>query len=105
MPSSQHFVYILRCRGNRLYTGYATNVEARYAKHCEGTGARFTKAFPPTEILRVFQCPDKSVALRLEAAIKKLHRVSKDALVHRCAQALPSAPYLVDHIEAILEAR
>ena len=105
MPSSQHFVYILRCRGNRLYTGYATNVQARYAKHLEGTGARFTKAFPPSEILRVFQCPDKSSALRLEAAIKKLRRPGKESLVHRCAQAQASAPYLVEHIEAILEAR
>ena len=50
-----HFVYMLRCKGNRIYTGYAVDVDARYEEHCSGRGARFTKAFPPECILRTFE--------------------------------------------------
>ncbi|HSQ41844.1 MAG TPA: GIY-YIG nuclease family protein [Fibrobacteraceae bacterium] len=76
-----HFVYMLRCRGNRLYTGYAVNVEQRYRKHCAGLAAHFTRAFPPEELLGAVAMPDRSTALRLEAAIKKLDRQGKEQLI------------------------
>lgn len=75
-----HFVYMLRCKGNRIYTGYAVDVEARYKEHCSGRGARFTKSFPPERILRSFELPDYKQALRLEARIKKLKRPQKELL-------------------------
>lgn len=75
-----HYVYMLRCQGDRIYTGYATNVEARYQQHCIGRGARFTKAFPPEEILQVFTCFDKSSALKLEYALKQLDKKAKEKL-------------------------
>lgn len=85
-----HFVYMLRCKGGRLYTGYAVNVEARYQQHCSGKGARFTRAFPPEELLRVFSCFDKSSALRLEHAIKSLNKAQKEALVCAGVHSVPS---------------
>ena len=75
-----HFVYMLRCKGNRIYTGYAVDVEARYNEHCNGRGAKFTKAFPPECVLRAFELPDYKQALRLEARIKKLKRPQKELL-------------------------
>lgn len=75
-----HFVYMLRCKGERIYTGYAVDVEARYRQHCEGKGARFTKAFSPECILRTFELETKPFALRLEARIKKLTKQEKEAL-------------------------
>ena len=75
-----HFVYMLRCKGNRIYTGYAVDVEARYNEHCNGRGAKFTKAFPPECVLRTFELPDYKQALRLEARIKKLKRPQKELL-------------------------
>jgi len=83
-----HFVYMLRCKGNRIYTGYAVDVQARYEQHCSGKGARFTKAFPPECILRQFELDSKEEALRLEARIKKLNRGQKELL------ALGNAPEL-----------
>ena len=64
-----HFVYMLRCAGNRIYTGYAVDVAARFEEHCTGHGAKFTKAFPPEKILRQFELPSKEYALRMEARI------------------------------------
>jgi len=75
-----HFVYMLRCAGNRIYTGYAVDVEARFEQHVSGKGAKFTKAFPPECILRKFELESYEHALRLEARIKKLPRGQKEML-------------------------
>ena len=75
-----HFVYMLRCAGNRIYTGYAVDVAARFEEHRTGCGAKFTKAFPPEKILRQFELPSKEYALRLEARIKKLATPQKELL-------------------------
>ncbi len=80
---------MLRCRGGRIYTGYAVDVQSRYAKHLSGKGAQFTRAFPPESILRVFTCVSKSEALRLEACIKTLSKKSKELLV----SAAPYEPH------------
>jgi putative endonuclease len=71
------FVYVLRCRGERLYCGIATDVEARFEAHCSGRGAKFTRAFPPLSILAVMQATNRSEALREEAAFKRLARAAK----------------------------
>lgn len=71
---------MLRCAGNRIYTGYAVDVEARFKQHVSGKGARFTKAFPPECVLRFFELETKGQALRLEARIKKLSRPQKELL-------------------------
>ena len=75
-----HFVYMLRCAGNRIYTGYAVDVAARFEEHRTGRGAKFTKAFPPEKILRQFELPSKEYALRMEARIKKLATPQKELL-------------------------
>ena len=71
---------MLRCAGNRIYTGYAVDVEARFEQHNAGKGAKFTKAFPPVCILRQFELDSHEQALRLEARIKKLPRQQKELL-------------------------
>jgi len=75
-----HFVYMLRCAGDRIYTGYAVDVEARFEQHKSGKGAKFTKAFPPECILRKFELNSHEEALRLEARIKRLPRPQKELL-------------------------
>ena len=75
-----HFVYMLRCAGDRIYTGYAVDVEARFEQHTCGKGAKFTKAFPPECILRKFELNSYEEALRLEARIKRLPRPQKELL-------------------------
>jgi len=71
---------MLRCAGDRIYTGYAVDVEARFEQHKSGKGAKFTKAFPPECILRKFELNSYEEALRLEARIKKLPRPQKELL-------------------------
>ena len=71
---------MLRCAGDRIYTGYAVDVEARFEQHKSGEGAKFTKAFPPECILRKFELNSHEEALRLEARIKRLPRPQKELL-------------------------
>lgn len=71
---------MLCCKGNRIYTGYAVDVDARFNEHCNGKGAKFTKAFPPECVLRTFELESREEALRLEARIKKLKRSQKEIL-------------------------
>lgn len=72
-----HYVYMLECKGDRIYTGYAKNVQKRFDAHRQGKGARFTKAFPPQRILKIFELETKHDALRLEAQIKRQPKAVK----------------------------
>ena len=71
------FVYVLRCRGDRLYCGIAKDVEARFAEHRAGKGAKFTRAFPPEAIVATITVAGKAEALREERAFKALARARK----------------------------
>ncbi len=76
-------VYILQCRSGRLYTGVAVDVDARFAQHQGGKGARFTKADPPVAILGRRELEGRSQALKEEYRIKQLSRVQKLSLIRQ----------------------
>jgi len=75
------FVYMLECRGGRLYTGVTTDIERRMTEHQGGRrGARFTRAHPPAKLCAVARVTGRSEALKLlklEAALKRLRRFQK----------------------------
>jgi putative endonuclease len=75
------FVYVVRCRDGTLYTGISTDVEARIARHNDGTGARYTRARRPVRLLYTERKRTRANALRREAAIKSLTRAEKIDLV------------------------
>lgn len=73
-----YYVYLLECRGGRLYAGITTDPERRLAEHRGSrNGARFTRANPPAELLAALRVGNRSKALKLEAALKKLRRAEK----------------------------
>lgn len=78
----RYFVYMLRCRDDRLYTGITTDMERRFHEHKTGIrGARFTRSDPPEEIAAVWSCMGRSAASKLEYALKKLSRQQKLRLI------------------------
>ena len=77
------YVYLILCRRGTIYTGIAQNVAIRYALHVAGTGARYTRANPPSRLLVKFACLNQSEASRMEAAIKKLAATNKRKLVDK----------------------
>jgi putative endonuclease len=75
-----HFVYMVRCANQALYTGYAVDVDARVAKHNAGKGAKYTRMNGPVVLLASWPVPDRMAALKLERRIKSLPRAQKLAL-------------------------
>ena len=75
------FVYMVRCSDGTLYTGWTTNVAARVQAHNAGRGSVYCKQRRPVTLVYQEEQPTRSAALRREAAIKRLPRARKLALV------------------------
>ncbi len=86
MSHKAWFLYIIECTDGSLYTGIAVDVEARYAAHCKGSGARYTRSHPPRRLLGWEPYPDRSAASRAEYRIKQLSPADK----RRYAEAMPA---------------
>ena len=71
------WVYMIACRGGKVYTGTAKDPQERFRAHREGRGAAFTRANPPLVLLRCVPYGSRSEACRAEAALKKLSREGK----------------------------
>jgi putative endonuclease len=76
-PSRRWFVYMLLCRGGRIYTGVTPDVAARFAAHRAGRGAAFTRGFPPLRVLGARACAGRGAALKAEHALKQLDPAAK----------------------------
>lgn len=76
-----NYVYILQCHDGTLYTGWTTDLEARFAAHNEGSGAKYTKGRGPVTLLYSETFESKSEALKREIAIKRLSRAEKLKLI------------------------
>jgi putative endonuclease len=76
------FVYILECGDGTLYTGWTNAPAKRLAAHNDGKGARYTRGRGPVKMVFLEQHETKTAAMQREAAIKKLRRRKKMALIH-----------------------
>ena len=80
----KYYLYILKTLDDTLYCGIARNVLARFEEHKKGTGAKYTRAHKPDEILYVDIFEDKSSASSEEYRIKKtLSRTQKLNLIEQ----------------------
>lgn len=77
----KNYVYILRCADSTFYTGWTTDIEARVNTHNSGSGAKYTRGRRPVSLVYYEELPDRSAALKREAAIKRLPRKKKLELI------------------------
>jgi putative endonuclease len=84
-------VYLLRCGDGTLYAGATNDLAVRVARHAAGRGARYTRSRLPVALVYEEPARDRGAALRREAALKRLTRAQKLALV-RLARAPRRAP-------------
>jgi len=75
------FVYILRCADDSLYTGITKDVNRRCEQHNAGTASRYTRSRLPIRLEYQEELPNQSMALKREAAIKRMPRQKKEALI------------------------
>ncbi len=80
---SRWWVYLLRCRDGSLYAGATNDLERRVAAHARGRASRYTRSRLPVVLVHSERARDRSAALRREAALKRLTRAEKLALVAR----------------------
>lgn len=71
------YLYLIECADGSIYTGIAVDVAARYAAHCKGTGARYTRSHPPVRLLGYEAHADRSAASKAEYRIKRLSAAEK----------------------------
>ena len=74
-------VYLVRCRDGSLYTGITTDLVRRLAAHNSGTASRYTRSRRPVRVVHEETGFTHSTALKREAAIKRLPRPKKLALL------------------------
>lgn len=74
-------VYILKCGDGSLYTGIALDVAARVRAHNAGRGAKYVRSHGGGVVQYIESCASHSLALQREAAIKRMSRKQKIALM------------------------
>ena len=77
----KHFVYIVVCKNEELYTGYTIDIDKRVETHNSGKGAKYTKTRLPVKLVYSEQFENKSEALKREYKIKSLSRIEKLKLI------------------------
>ena len=76
-----HYVYILKCADETLYTGYTTDLDRRLKVHNAGKGAKYTRGRLPVRLVYFEFFETKKEALQREYAIKNLTRLQKIKLI------------------------
>lgn len=74
-------VYIILCTDNSLYTGITSDIERRLQQHGTSRGAKYFRGRKPWRLAYLENGHNRSSASRREAAIKKLKRADKEALI------------------------
>ncbi len=75
-------LYILRCADGSLYTGIASDVDARLEEHQRGRrGAKYLRGRAPFELVYTQAAGDRSAAQALEYRVKRLSRRAKLDLI------------------------
>lgn len=83
--NKHHFMYVIECADGSLYTGYSPDVQARFAAHQAGTGAKYTRGRGPLNLLAVAEFATKHDAMSAEYRFKRLSRDRKDELLAKAA--------------------
>lgn len=86
---SDHYVYVLRCADDTLYTGYTTDVERRVREHDDGEGAKYTRGRTPVELVHVERFASRSAAMSREHELKTLSKAEKERAVRADPDGAP----------------
>ena len=73
--------YLLECADGTLYAGITNDVRRRLAAHGAGTASRYTRSRRPVRLVWLERSRDRASASRREAALKRLPRAAKLALI------------------------
>jgi len=69
-------VYVLKLENDRYYIGSTYNLNFRYAQHCGGQGAQYTRCHKPISIEAVF--PNAEKGLENKVTREYMEKYGKD---------------------------
>ncbi len=78
-----HYFYLARCADGSLYSGTCVDLKEREATHNAGKGAKYTRARLPISFVYHEEFDSLGDARRREAAVKKLKKEEKEAMVQK----------------------
>ncbi|EKD56021.1 MAG: tRNA/rRNA methyltransferase [uncultured bacterium] len=78
-----YFVYIILCDNNRYYVGHTNNLESRFSRHLQKTGAKFTAQNKPIKILWQQEFNSEIEAIKREKQIKGWTKAKKEKLINK----------------------
>lgn len=81
MSEKNHYTYLLACEDKSLYCGYTTDLARRLDEHNAGIGCKYTLPRRPVRLVYWEEHSSRASAMRREAAIKRLSRSQKLALI------------------------
>ena len=78
-----YYVYMLRCKDNTIYTGITVDIKRRMEEHFYKNEkcAKYTYTHTAKKLEAVWECRNKSLASKLEYAIKRLTKQNKEELI------------------------
>lgn len=76
-----YYTYIVECSDGTYYTGYTNDLRQRIRTHNEKKGAKYTRSRTPVTLVYAEESDTKSLAMKREAAIKRLSRKEKERLI------------------------
>ena len=78
-----HYVYIIRCKDNSLYTGITNNLKRRVKEHITKSKkcAKYTKNHIAMNLEAYWITEDRRLASKLEYQIKKLTKNEKEEII------------------------
>ena len=79
--NNEYILYILECKGNKLYTGITNNLEKRLEQHRIGKGSKFVRANLPFNLVYKEENMSRSNALKRELEVKRLTKQEKINLI------------------------
>ena len=71
------WLYLIECQDGSFYAGITNDLDARYAAHMSGKGARYTRSHPPLRLLGARPYDNRAAASRAEWEIKRLPKHRK----------------------------
>lgn len=75
------YTYMLRCRDKSIYCGYTTDIKRRESEHKNGIGSKYVRAHKFEKLEIFIELESKSLAMKMESALKKLSKDKKEALI------------------------
>ena len=78
-----YYIYMLRCKDNTIYTGITVDIKRRMEEHFSKNEkcAKYTYTHNAKKLEAVWKTENKSLASKLEYAIKKLTKTKKEELI------------------------